>query len=76
MTTKTTLSVYMNDGRVFEYSVRSDAAREHASAIIASGYRHTPENETYLEWYPPHRIAKVKIAGAGESNYKDTTRAT
>jgi len=72
------LSVYMDDGRVFEYDVSSpDKAREHASAIIITGYRHTPKETDDLEWYPPHRINKIKINGGGETTkYKDTVRAT
>jgi hypothetical protein len=72
----TTISVYLDDGRVFEYQVSGAMkAREHAAAIISSGYRH-PDGAD-LEWYPPHRIVKVKAVGACESShYTDTTRAT
>lgn len=77
MDKKYKISVYMDDGRVFEYEVDSPLkGREHAFKIIQGGYRHTPENTKDLEWYPPHKIEKVKIEGAGESMYKDTTRAT
>lgn len=72
------LSIYMDDGRVFEYEV-ADAmkGREHAAAVLKSGYRHTPEGSADLEWYPAHRILKVKVVGAGESTaYHDTVRAT
>lgn len=72
------ISVYIDDGRVFEYEC-SDAmkAREHVSAIIKTGYRHTPADTEDLEWYPPSRIVKVKSTGSGESTgYKDSTRAT
>lgn len=74
----TKVSVYMDDGRVFEYNVRSPyKGREHASKIIMTGYRHTPEGENELEWYPPHRIDKVKVEDAGESTaYRDNVRAT
>jgi hypothetical protein len=69
------ISVYMDDGRVFEYTVTSpDKAREHASAIVTTGYRHN-EGDT-LEWYPPHRVLKVVAQEAGESRYVDSVRAT
>lgn len=74
----TKISIYLDDSRVFEYEV-TDAAkgREHAAAIIATGYRHTPTSSDDLEWYPPHRIVKVKVSGAGESTqYRDTVRPT
>lgn len=75
-TTKTTIQIYMDDGRVFEYDTNSPSkGREHAAKIIATGYRHTEGDD--LEWYPPHRIDKVKVAGACESTqYRDRTRAT
>lgn len=74
----TTLSIYMDDGRVFEYEVdSSEKGREHASKIISGGYRHTARGSVDLEWYPPHRIDKIKISGGGESTqYHDITRAT
>ena len=70
------VSVYLDDGRVFEYEVADPIkGREHAAAIIKTGYRHSDGDD--LEWYPPHRIQKVKVAGACESTqYKDTARAT
>lgn len=72
-----TVSVYIDDGRVFEYDVSDGLkGREHASAIVKTGYRHTPEGTNDLEWYPPYRIVKVKIPGGGESAYKDKVRAT
>lgn len=74
MTTK--ISVYTDDGRVFEYETADPMkAREHAAKIVATGYRHSEGDD--LEWYPPHRIDKVKVAGACEgTKYRDTTRAT
>ena len=72
------ISIYLDDGRVFEYNVSSpEKGREHASAIVNTGYRHTSKDSDDLEWYPPHRIVKVKVAGGGESSlYRDTTRTT
>ena len=74
----TTVSVYLDSGVVFEYAVpNAMKGREHAHAIITGGYRHTPDDSNDLEWYPPHRIDKVKVTGGGESTkYRDTMRAT
>ena len=76
MTTK--ISIYLDNGLVFEYTVSNwTKGREHAAAIIKTGYRHTPEDTNDLEWFPPHRIEKVKVIGAGESSsYRDTARPT
>lgn len=73
-----TIAIYMDDGRVFEYDVASPSkGREHASKIVLTGYRHTPEGSDDCEWYPPHRIDKVKIEGAAESTaYRDRVRPT
>ena len=70
------ISIYIDDGRVFSYPVTSPAkAREHSHAIVATGYRHTTNGE--LEYYPPHRILKVKCTGSGISTmYPDTERGT
>jgi hypothetical protein len=72
---KPVVSVYMDDGRVFSYPVHDAAkAREHASAIIATGYRHNDGKE--FEHYPPHRILKVKVSGGVPTNYTDTVTGT
>ena len=73
---KTTISVYLDDGRVFEYEADNPMkGREHASKIVATGYRPTEGKD--LEWYPPPRIDKVKVVGGCESSkYRDRTRAT
>jgi hypothetical protein len=71
------ISVYLDCGVVFEYKVKDPMkGREHASAIIKNGYRHTSKDSNNLEWYPPHRIDKVTVSGGGESYYKDDLRAT
>lgn len=72
------VAVYLDAGIVFEYDIDCPMkGREHAAAIIATGYRHTPEGSSDLEWYPPHRIDKVKVINGGESSkYRDRTRAT
>lgn len=63
------VSVYLDSGIVFEYDVDSAAkGREHASAIIKTGYRHTLQDSEDLEWFPPHRIDKVKVTGGGRIN--------
>lgn len=71
------VSVYIDNSIVYEYAVNDPmSGREHAAAIIATGYRHTCPNGD-LEWFPPHRIIKVKVSGGGESTkYKDNMRAT
>jgi hypothetical protein len=78
---KFTVAVYLDDGRVFDYEVGSMAsAREHTSAIIATGYRSVQEDEpNVMTHYPPHRISKVKITSAGApvtTNYTDRVRGT
>ena len=76
---KIKISVYINDGNVFEYEVRDvTAARDHVSKIVATGYRHSAANATdELVHYPPHRIDKVKMKGPGIStNYYDSPRGT
>lgn len=68
------VSVYIDDGRVFEYEVDSeDKVREHASAIISGGYRHN--DGKVFEHYPPHRILKVKSYNI-PTMYTDTVRGT
>jgi hypothetical protein len=71
----TTVQVYLDDGRVFNYEVADQwKAREHASAIVQSGYRHN--DGQVLEHYPPWRILKVKIPTPVETMYKDEVRGT
>lgn len=74
----TQVQVYLDFGVVHEYEVDNPIkGREHAAAIIETGYRHTPIGSPDLEWYPPHRIVKVKVKGGAESTkYRDSTRAT
>lgn len=78
METQFTIEIYIDNSLVYYYNVDTlGKAREHADAIIKGGYRHTLEGEDDLEWFPPHRIQKVKVLGAGESSkYKDRVRAT
>ena len=70
------ISVYIDDGRVFDYEVASpDKAREHTHAIVTTGYRHCQKG--LLEHYPPRRITKVKAAGKGiDTTYPDKVRGT
>ena len=72
------ISVYLDTGVVYEYDVDNPIkGREHAAAIIKGGYRHTLEGSSDLEWFPPHRIEKIKVIGGGESSqYADCARAT
>lgn len=72
------IEVYLENGNVYWYEVNStDRARDHVHEIIQNGYRHTEENSDILEWFPPHRILKVKIHGGAESTkYRDNFRPT
>jgi hypothetical protein len=71
----TKISVYLDDGRVFEYEVASpEKAREHSHAIALTGYRHTVDGT--LEHYPPHRISKIKCSGGVDTSYPDRVRGT
>ena len=72
--TKISVQTYLDDGRVFEYLVDSEAkGREHAHAIAIGGYRTVAKN--ILEHYPPHRILKVKVVGA-TTKYPDKVMGT
>ncbi len=72
------VTVYLNTSVKFSYEVSDPIkGREHAAEIIATGYRHTAKGSEDLEWFPPHRISKVKVEGGGEStDYRDTASAT
>jgi hypothetical protein len=68
------IEVYLDDGRIFSYEVENEAkVREHASAIIKTGYRHN--DGAIFEHYPSHRILKVKSSNI-PTTYKDTTSGT
>ena len=70
-----TVSVYLEFGVVRSYKVKSPAkAREHASAIIKTGYRYVEDG--MLTHIPPHKIDKV-VAGPGiNTNYPDEVSGT
>ena len=70
------ISVYLDDGRVYEYEVANETkAREHSAAIAIGGYRHN-DGEEY-EHYPAHRILKVKVSGGVvATKYTDTATGT
>lgn len=53
-----TISVYLQDGRIFEYEVANETkGREHAHRIGTLGWRNWEDgNECY---YPAHQIRKV-----------------
>lgn len=70
------IQVYLDNGVKFMYNVTTPAkAREHADAILKTGYRSV--NEEGLECYPPHRIHKVKAVGPGiTSDYHDVSTGT
>lgn len=71
------ISVYIKDGRVFFYYVpTSSKAREHSAAIIEGGYRHN-DGKGEFEYYPTHRILKVKVSGdVVPTNYPDDVEGT
>lgn len=73
--TEVTVSVYLEFGVVRSYTVKSPAkAREHASAIIKTGYRYVEDG--MLIHIPPHKIDKV-VAGPGiDTNYPDIVSGT
>ena len=78
-----TIHIYMDDGRVFEYDITGPSemslaskAREHAHAIVTTGYRHNNVDGEY-EHYGPHRVLKVKVTGVDVGTmYPDKTRGT
>ena len=72
---KFTVSVYLDDGRVFEYDVDSaEKVREHSAAIILGGYRHCTKDGIF-EHYGPQRVLKVKSNGIN-TMYPDRVRGT
>lgn len=74
------VQVYVDNGNVYHYDVTDEAkGREHADAIIRTGYRSVCEGERRsLTWWPPHRIVKVKLLLSEDSStsYTDTVSAT
>ena len=72
--------VYLDNGNVCQYEVADEAkAREHASAIINTGYRSVnQEAENVMTWIPPHRINKVvvELETASTTKYFDITVST
>jgi len=59
--------VYLKTGNAYEYDVCDAAkAREHASAIWATGFRvRTGEKEH--TWFGPHHIDKIKWVGEDDT---------
>lgn len=69
-----TIDVYIDNGVIFCYDVDSpQKVVEHAYAIIKDGYRHN-DGEIF-EYYPPHRILKVKSRGI-PTIYPDKIKVT
>lgn len=55
------ISVYLQDGRIFEYEVaNSTKAREHAHRIINFGWRNWEEGREC--YYPTHQVLKVTFS--------------
>lgn len=67
-----TVQVYVDTGNVFQYEVVNEAkAREHAAAIVETGYRSVNKDAPkVLTWFPPHRIMKVVILLEEKSSTK------
>ena len=56
----TTIKVYLQDGRVYEYDIHADdptKAREHAHRIVNYGWRNWEEGREC--YYPVHQVLKV-----------------
>ena len=71
----TKIQVYLDDGRVFEYTVANGTkAREHVYQIAMEGYRRVDKGE--LEYYPVHRIKKVKAVGDVTTMFPDTAKGS
>lgn len=72
MASKVKISIYVDNGNVFQYEVATEAkAREHAAAIIATGYRSVQgDSPNTLTWFPPHKINKVVVALPVKSSTK------
>lgn len=70
-----TIKIYIDTGVVYEYEVKDQAAaREHADAIVKTGYRSCAGGE--LTIWPPHRISKVKLIGSVDTAYPDRYSGT
>lgn len=70
-----TIKVYIDTGVVYEYEVKDHAsAKEHADAIVKTGYRSCTETEITI--WPPHRISKVKVVGEVNTSYPDKISGT
>ena len=76
----TTISVYVDNGNVYEYEVNSEAkAREHAASIVATGYRSvSADAPNILTWFPPSRILKVVVTlpATSTTKYFDRIKST
>jgi len=79
MITKT-IQVYLRDSRVFEYEITAETeeaasakVREHAGAIMETGYRHN--DGKVFEWIIPEDIKKIKSFNI-QTNYPDRVSGT
>lgn len=60
--TKFVVNVHLDTGVICSFEVPSkDKAMEWANIIVKDGFRKVSKDG--LEWYPVHRIRKVKILG-------------
>lgn len=62
---------------LFEYEVATkEQAMNHFAAITTTGYRRV-NDRGQMEWFAPHRLAAIKIAGEGlDTQYPDTFKRT
>ena len=70
------IRTYLDDGNVASYDCPAVSGREHAHAIVMTGYRSTDNDTGTLVHYPPHRILKVKVIGGQHTNYPDRWEGT
>lgn len=68
-----TLRVYLANGNVFEHDGLQTAhkVRAWASAITTDGYYLHDEQNDVTEFFPPRRIAKVKVSPMLDTMYSD-----
>lgn len=69
------ISVYIDNGNIYEYFVNDEeSVRDHCHEIIQSGYRSS--HGDHWVWFPPHRIKKIKVPMSLSTNYSDEVRGT
>ena len=64
MAKKVEIKVYLIDGRVFTYECKKEQLREHAHAIVTTGWRNVVDGT--MEYYPVWQIRKVTFPDQGD----------